>query len=330
MKIPMIKPDVWVDEANAVFQATMEGEIGPGSKYVAEFEEKLAKYLKKKYVVTCNSGYSSILLACRAVKEIYGVTDITLPAFTMIATGAGAKHAGLNLHFMDVNNRGQLEGHHEDVMTVDIYGNQSPATGNIVIEDAAEYFGPFKFRGLVTCFSLNINKSLTTGVGGICATDDESLAKEMGLLRFHYFEGFGGKYYHERAGYNLSMSGLQAALGIEQLKRVDEILEKRKVLGERYVKKLPKAWKCETYWYQPYLCDSHEEKERLKIHLEKNDIACRDFFPPITNNPPFADGKKYPVAEDLYARGLLLPVYSTMTDEEQTFIINTIKQLDDW
>jgi len=322
----MVKPDYSGNEEKYVAKAVREGETGAKSKYIPEFQEKMAKYLGKNYVIGANSGYSALLIACRVLKEKHYLKTITMPVFTMIASANAAKHAGLDIEFVDVNKRGLMEGSHNVVMTVDIYGNRCEATGDLVIEDAAEYFGPFEHKGLITCFSMNINKVLSTGTGGFCATDDVELAKEMDLYAHHYYDG--DSYYHDKDGYHVGMNGMQAALGLAQLERADEILESRAKVGQRYVAELPKAWECETYWYQPYLCDSVEEQVELKAHLETKGIAHRDFFPQITDNTPYSNSEIYKNAQDLFLKGLLLPVYSNMTDEEQSYVINTIKELD--
>lgn len=322
-KVPMIKPDLTHQEFAAVKTAVEEGEIGAGSKYIQEFEEKLADYLGKRFAIVCNSGYSALLLACRAVKEILGVKKITIPTFTMVGSVTAAKHAGLEIEFIDVNERGLAEGDYETVMPVDIYGIQSKATGGIIIEDAAEYFGPFQFKGTITCFSFYVNKVMTTGVGGVCITNDENLAKEMKLLRHHYYDG--KNYSHAKDGYNLTMSGMQAALGLAQLRRIEEILEKRRFLGERYVKEL-NAWICESYWYQPLLMENKQQRNELKEYLIKKNIASREFFPPMHEQPPFLIDGNFSNAKKLSDCGILLPLYSTMILEEQDYVIEAVKE----
>ncbi len=144
----------------------------------------------------------------------------------------------------------------------------------------------------------------------------------MKLLRHHYYDG--KSYIHEKDGYNVSQSGVMAAIGTKQLERADEILEKRQVLGKRYVKELG-AWECSEYWYQPYLC---ENRDGLAAYLESKDIPTRNFFTPLHIMPPFKQGN-YPIAEDLSKRGILLPLYPTMTKEEQDYIIKSVKDYEE-
>ncbi len=166
----MAKPDLTSLETDYAYKALREGEIGTKSPYVKEFEEKLAEYLGFKYAVFTNSGWSALLLACRAT----GAVEITMPTFTMVASGTAAKQAGMDITFTDVNERGLMEGHYEGViMTVDIYGKLSKARSLFVIEDAAEIFGKQDYYGDIVCFSFFYNKIITTGNGGACLTNDK-------------------------------------------------------------------------------------------------------------------------------------------------------------
>ena len=325
MKVPMVKPDLTSLEMDYAHKAICEGEIGVKSPYVREFEEKLAEYLGFKYVLYCNSGWSALLLAFRAAKEIKGIQGVVMPAFTMIATGTAAKQAGLDIRFMDVNERGMLEGKFsEAVCTVDIYGKMCEARSEtFTIEDSAEIFGKKPYYGDVVCFSFFYNKILTTGNGGAVATNDEALYNEMKLLRHHYYDGH--SYVHEKDGYNVSQSGALAAIGTKQLERADEILAKRRELGRRYVDEIG-GWECEEYWYYPFMTASAQQKAELKQFLADNDIESRDFFNPIHRMPPFGDSRPMSVSDGLYEKGLLLPLYSAMTRQEQDYVIEKVKQ----
>ena len=315
----MAKPDLTSLETDYAHKALVEGEIGVKSPYVKEFEEKLAEYCGFKYAVFCNSGWSALLLAVRAS----GHKKITIPSFTMIASGTAAIQAGAKVQFVDVNERGLMTGNYSGaIMAVDMYGKLSSARGDFTIEDAAEVAGKMPYYGDIVCFSFFYNKILTTGNGGACLTNDENLYKEMVLLRHHYYDGH--SYVHEKDGYNVSQSGVLAAIGTKQLERVEEILEKRKVLGERYEKELG-AWQCDTPWYQPFMCQSEKEKDALVAYLDSKEIATRSFFNPLHRQPPFKAKKKgFPVSDDLYAKGVLLPLYSTMTPEEQGYVIQEV------
>lgn len=320
MKVPMVKPDITEREVEMVSKAVREGEISPKGKYVQQFEEVLADYNGKKYAVACNSGYSALLLAVRALE----LKEIIIPTLTMIASGTAAKHAGAEIEFCDVNERGLMEGFFaKPIMSVDLYGELSKADSTVaVVEDAAEVFGKLPYQGDIVCFSFYVNKIITTGNGGACLTDDEGLAKEMKLLRHHYYDGH--TYEHKKDGYNASMTSMQAAMGIAQMERVDSMIARRKELGKRYVSELG-AWPCTVYWYQPLLLESKEQKNFMKEELEKRGIATRDFFTLLHEQPCLKQNVRTPNAKSLSERGILLPLFSAMTDEEQTYVIENVK-----
>lgn len=312
----MAQPDITRLEADYAYKALKEGEIGVNSPYVKEFEEKLADYLGFKYALFTSSGWGALLLACRAS----GYKEITIPTFTMIASGTSAKQAGMKINFTDVNKRGLMEGQYEGaIMTVDVYGKMCEARSQFVIEDAAEIFGKYDYYGDIVCFSFFYNKIISTGNGGACLTNSKSLYEEMKLLRHHYYDG--KSYVHEKDGYNVSQSGVLAAIGTKQLERADEILEKRRALGERYVKELG-AWECSEYWYQPLIS---KDRDGLATYLESKGIPTRNFFTPLHSMPPFGQDIDCPIAEDLSKKGILLPLHPKMTSKDQDYIIKSVK-----
>ena len=108
MNIPMAKPDLTSLEHNYATKALKENEIGVKSPYVWEFEKKLQEATEYKYALFTSSGWAALLLACRVMKEA-GHDEITIPSFTMIASGTAAKEAGLKIKLVDVNERGLME-----------------------------------------------------------------------------------------------------------------------------------------------------------------------------------------------------------------------------
>ena len=187
-------------------------------------------------------------------------------------------------------------------------------------------FGKLPYTGDIVCFSFYVNKIITTGNGGVALTNDAKLAEEMKLFRHHYYDG--KSYEHAKDGYNLSSSAINAAVGIVQLQRIDQMLDRRQVLGQRYTKELG-GWNCETYWYYPLMCSDHKTKEDLKAYLEKRRVASRDFFTPLHRQPAFVNSDQIGTlinTIDLSERGLLLPLYSAMTDDEQSYVIAKVNE----
>lgn len=320
MKVPIAKPHLSKQAKDYAYKAMSENEIGVKSPYVEEFEEKLAEYTGYKYCLFVNSGWSALLLALRAS----GIKRITMPSFTMIACAEAAKQAGVEISFTDCNEKGLLEGEYgHPIMAVDIYGELSQARSEMfVIEDAAETFGQKNYYGDILCFSFFYNKILTVGQGGAVLTNHKTLYDEMKLFRHHYYDG--ESYYHAKDGYNVSQSGIHAAIGTKQLERIDKILEKRRLLGDRYVQKIG-GWRCDEYWYFPFMCNNEDEKNNLKSYLNEKGVATRDFFRPLHLMPSFKQEIQAPNTIKLSENGLLLPLYYDMTFEEQDYVIHKVK-----
>jgi perosamine synthetase len=198
--------------------------------------------------------------------------------------------------------------------------------GLVVIEDAAEAHGA-QYRGravgafgAVGCFSFYGNKIITTGEGGICVTDDAALADRLRLLRDH---GMDPKrpYWHEIVGFNYRMTNLQAAVGVAQVKRLPEFVEKKRALAAWYAEGLaplarrgrltlhPEAPPARAvFWmYSVLLAADGPSVESVRSRLSEHDIESRPFFHPCHMLPPYADGVRLPTAEALAARGLNLP-----------------------
>ena len=122
------------------------------------------------------------------------------------------------------------------------------------------------------------------------------------------------------------MTSIDAAFGIAQMERVDSMIERRKELNARYVEELG-AWECTVPWYQPLVLESNEKREELKKGLEEAGIASRDFFTLLHEQPPLLQTLDTPVAKCLSERGILLPLYAALTDEEQKYVIQNVKRL---
>ena len=216
-----------------------------------------------------------------------------------------------------------------------------------IIEDAAQALGsgldgrPVGSFGDISCFSFYGNKNITTGEGGMCLTDSKELEYRMNHLKNHatvYAEGE-NKYYHDTLGYNYRMSNLQAAVGCAQMKRLDEIMKRKGEICSLYTATIfrPIARKelkngcVETWrlkgrgvkagrWLYSLIVESESLRDGLMAHLKDNGIESRPFFGPCHLLGHVSDMTVYPVAEHLSKRGLNLPTYVQMTDEDVKFI----------
>jgi perosamine synthetase len=217
----------------------------------------------------------------------------------------------------------------------------------VVIEDCAESHGA-TVRGRMTgsfgdmaCFSFYANKIITTGEGGMVVTNDDTLVERLRLLRNLAFTK--PRFWHEVPGYNFRMTGLQAALGLSQLRRIEKfIADKRRVAqtyntfltnmpGIQCPPELP--WAKNVYWMYAVVIQPEFglTRDQFAQHLLRNGIDTRTFFCPINQQPFLREQPGFrdvacPVADRLWERGLYLPSGNSLDEDTIRFICEIIRK----
>jgi len=198
----------------------------------------------------------------------------------------------------------------------------------------------------VAVFSFHPVKHIATGEGGMITTNDEKIYKKLLLLRTHGItkdetlltENHGGWYYEmQELGYNYRLTDIQAALGICQLSRADENLAKRRKIAAKYDKELKNVVLRispfnEGHAYHLYVIQAKDRKN-LYNHLRKNNIFAQVHYIPVHLMPYYQANLQtrlgmFPESENYYQHCLSLPMYPTLTDSEQDFVIETIKNFE--
>jgi perosamine synthetase len=216
----------------------------------------------------------------------------------------------------------------------------------VVIEDCAESHGA-TVRGRMTgslgdmaCFSFYANKIITTGEGGMITTNDERLAERLRLLRNLAFGR--PRFLHHEAGFNFRMTGYQAAMGVVQTGKIEQIIEQKRTLAHRYNARLAGVphlqtpvelpWARHVYWMYAVALDGKGpvSRDALAKQLHAEGIETRTFFCPM-NMQPFLQkqpGHRHidcPVAERLWRDGLYLPSSTKLTDTEIDFVADRVR-----
>jgi len=349
--IPLSQPDIDQEDINAVLKTLKQGWVSSKSPSVVEFEELFAKCISHtRYAVAVNSGTSALFLALKALGIGPG-DEVILPSFTMIATinaviwvGAkpvlvdSASKQDWNLSIREVQQK--INSRTKVIMPVHIYGYscQMPELMALsrkhklfVIEDAAEAMGSTYQNkvlgsfGDLSCYSLYANKIITTGNGGIVATNNRryyELIKKLSFFDFNEQTHFK----HHLLGYNLVLSGLQAALGVSQVKKFKKLLAKRQQIYLWYCQYLqknsavfvitPDSATQPNYWFPAIMFYSRRVKSRVCKLLTNQGVETRDFFLPLHQQPLYQKmfkGQKFSHAEYFHQHGLLLPSYYELT-----------------
>lgn len=356
--IQVFEPEFGEEEIAAVVAALRRGEIsGSFGKAIPEFEQAFASYVGCKHGIAVTSGTAALHLAVDAFDFPRG-SEILVSASTNIATGLAASHNGMVPIGVDSERvtwnldldliEGLITPLTKAIIPVHLFGHPidmdrlcsiAEKHGLKVIEDCAESHGA-TCRGRMTgsfgdmgCFSFYANKIITTGEGGMIVTNDDALAERLRSLRNLAFTV--PRFRHELAGYNFRMTGYQAAMGVVQVGKIEQVVEGKRRMAAAYQKhlggicglQLPQEaeWGRHVYWMygvvvQPEFGISRDE---LAARLRKLGVDTRTFFCPMNAQPCFQEIPGFrkvssPVADELWERGLYLP--SSQTLDEATII----------
>jgi perosamine synthetase len=367
--IPLSSPDITHKEVELINQVLATPYLSIGPK-VKEFEQKIASYIGTKYAVAVNSGTSGLHLCIRSLDIKDGDEVITTP-FSFIASANCMLFERAKPVFVDIDENTlcidtnkieeKITSKTKAILPVHIFGHPCDMDKILeiaqkynlsVIEDACEALGAeYKGKkvgsfGKMAVFSFYPNKPLTTSEGGVIVTDDEKIAKLCQSMRNQGRDEDGGWLYHKILGYNYRMPELCAALGVAQMERVNEILEKRQKVAELYNKKLNKIKGLKIPYVAPnvkmswfvYVIRldsekfSREDRDKIISELENRGINCRDYFPPIHLEPFYVEmfGHKrgdFPITEKTSDSTIALPFYNNLTEEEVDYICNSLEKI---
>jgi perosamine synthetase len=251
IKIPVLEPDIIDKEKHYVRMALDSGWIGAKGTFVDGFEEKFAKFIGVEHAITCSSGTTALQLALMSC-GIRPEHEIHVPKNTFIATKNMALLSSTKViehGYDDTWNMSMRELQHSKpsvILGVHLYGNplelgRWDSKRHLLIEDCAQALGS-KYRGKrvgsfgkASTFSFHSAKMVTTGEGGMVCTDDDNVAKSVRYLKNHCMEK---PYDHKGLGFNFRMTNLQAAIGLAQMERINELIEKKKEITKFYDKHL--------------------------------------------------------------------------------------------
>ena len=366
--IPVNEPLLNGNEKKYLNECIDTGWISSEGPFIKQFEEQLASRMGRKYGIAVSNG--SVALDAAVVALGIGQGDeVILPTFTIISCAAAIVRAGAvpvvvdcdrDTWNMDVSQiESKITPRTKAIMVVHIYGlpvDMEPLLaladkyGLHIIEDSAEMHGQtYKGRpcgsfGAISTLSFYPNKHITTGEGGMLLTDDEHLAQRCTSLRNLCFQPQ-QRFVHEELGWNFRMTNLQAALGVAQLERLDEFVDRKRRMGERYTELLsdipglqlpvPKTdYATNIYWVYGIVLEEEvpfDAKEAMR-RLGQSKIGTRPFFWPMHEQPilqkmGFFDGVSCPVAERIARRGFYVPSGLALTNEQMEQVANAVREM---
>jgi perosamine synthetase len=331
--------------------------ISSKGKFIGLFEDGFARTVTARHATSVCNGTVALHLALLALGIGPG-DEVIVPTLTYIASVNAIAYTGATPVFVDSladtwqmdpeDVRRKLTPRTRAIMAVHLYGHPcdmdslcaiTKEHGLFLVEDCAEAIGtlykgrPVGTFGDIGTFSFFGNKTITTGEGGMVVTNDETLHARM-----VHFKGQGlaahRQYWHDVIGYNYRMTNICAAIGLAQLEQLAVFAARKKEIAARYSRNLagsrvgfhgeaPGA--SHSYWMCSILVEQPGQRDLLRDHLAECGIETRPVFYPAHTMPMYANKfQRHPVAEDLGWRGINLPSWPGLKDEQVDLVCQEI------
>lgn len=332
--IPVAGPWITEKEINYVTDAVTNAWYGNANIYHERFEAAFADYVGRRFAITLPSCTSGLHLALAGL-GIGAGDEVVVPDLTWIATSAPISYVGATPVFADVDARSwcitadTLEAvitpRTKAVIVVDLYGNMPDMAPILelaadrqiaVIEDAAEAIGSqYDGRkagsfGVASLFSFHGSKTLTTGEGGMLLTDDEALQQRCLFLRDHGRLPGDRMFRNAEVAFKYKMSSMQAALGLAQIERIEELVARKREIFQWYRMAFGNTYGItlnsetanviNTYWMVTAVVESRMglRKADIMARLSQNGIDSRPMFDPLSSIPAYVDTPQAKLARE--------------------------------
>jgi len=356
------------NEKKYLLECIETGWISSEGPFVKEFEQKFAARMGRKHGIAVCNGTAAIDAAVDALGIGQG-DEVIMPTFTIIScinqiVRNGGKPVLVDSDpltwNMDVSQiEAKITPRTKAIMIVHIFGLPVDIDPVLeiakryelkVIEDAAEMHGqtykgkPCGSFGDISTFSFYPNKHVTTGEGGMILTDDDELAETCRSLRNLCFQPQ-KRFVHERLGWNMRMTNMQAALGLAQLERLDDFVQRKRQMGLRFTELLGKLqgvqlplaatdYAKSIYWVYGIILNESTglNAEQVMKRLGEKGVGSRPFFYPMHQQPVFRkmrlfEGEKYPVAERMAVQGFYIPSGMALTEVQMENVAERVREV---
>lgn len=371
MRVPLSRPDIGELDREAVLEVLEGPALALGPK-LREFEQAVAERAGTSYGVGVNSGTSGLHIALLALGVGPGDEVVTTP-FSFIASSNAILYTGARPVFVDIEPQtyaldpdrveAAITPQTKAILVVDPFGHpaQLDRIREIarhhdlkVVEDACEALGS-EWKGVpcgngryadVAVFAFYPNKQITTGEGGCVVTDDPGVDKLCRSLR-NQGRGEADVWLdHERLGYNYRLDEMSAALGLSQLRRLDEFIEARQRVAERYERLLkpleeagwirlprvrPEVTRLSRFVYVIHVAPEID-RDALLLGLREQGVESRPYFTPIHLQPFYRQRfghqeGNFPVTEAAGRTGIALPFFNRISEAEQEYVAESLGAL---
>ncbi len=360
--MPLAEPDLRGREAEYLAQCVADNWVSSAGPFVGAFERKIAALAGCAHGVAAMNGTAALHLAL-VVAGVKPDERVVVPDYTFAATANAVRHAGAVPFFVDVTDAtwtldpallADVLARERVAAVIAVHALGHPADmdpiaagctahGVPLIEDAAGAIGA-TYRGRsvgglgdAAMFSFNGNKTVTAGGGGMIVTGRADWAERAKALSQQSRPG--ARYRHDAVGFNYRMTNVNAAIGLAQLERFDEMLAAKRRIAARYdaalagradLSPMPRAsWAESGCWLYSVLCGSPADADSLVAAMEREAIGARHFWESLSAQAPYADAPRRlsGVAARLSGRVVSLPCSSHLTEAQQARVLAV---LDRW
>ena len=357
-KIPMAKPSITEKEINYLNDAIRNGWGEKCYDYIKKFEDKFKKYIGSKFSLATSSCTGAINLALATIGLKRG-DEVIVSEMSWITAVSPITYFGAKPVFVDITDSWCIDPKKIEeaithktkaILVTHLYGNLVEMDEIMkiakrhelcVIEDAAEALGS-SYRekkagsiGNIGVFSFHGAKTCTTGEGGMFVTNDEELFRKAQTLNNGGRKVDGKMFYAELLGYKYKMSNFQAALGLAQLERIEELVERKRQIFYKYkehLSDLPISMNLEpshtknSFWLPTIVFNQLIDREKLIDYFKQKKVDIRPFFYPISSLPMFKTNVNNVEAYTIYKRGINLPSYHDITNEEIKYVCDGLRE----
>lgn len=369
--IPLAQPDIQEADKQKVLSVFENDRLALGP-YLQQFEEQFAEWNGNQHGVGVSSGTAALHLCLESLlpsipkNQKKSQPEVITTPLSFVSSTTTIIHAGARPVFVDIkpDSLSLNPDHLSDAITrstagilpVHLFGipanmPQIMQFANqydlFVLEDACEAPGAtIQNQNVGTwadaaTFAFYPNKQMTTGEGGVITTDDNRIARDVQSLRNQGRDPDSSWLRHDKLGYNYRMSELQAALGVSQLQRLSEMLDRRTRVASMYKEKLENIEEVSVLpsfpdrnisWFVfVVFLDDELNRTHIRKQLENQGIQTGTYFPCIHKQPFFQKhfpdyDQSFPVAEHLSSRSLALPFFNKITEDQIETVINALKQ----
>lgn len=364
--IPVNEPYIGEHEMEYVRECLETGWVSSAGRFIDRFESEFAAYCGVKHGIAVANGTVALQLAVASL-GLEPDAEIIMPTFTIISCALAALYndatpvlvdSDPDTWCMDVSQvAAKITARTRAIMPVHMYGHPvdmdplrelADAHDLVVIEDAAEAHGAtYKGErcgglGDVSCFSFYANKIVTTGEGGMVLTDDDAIAEKARSKRNLCFQDQ-RRFWHEDLGFNFRMTNVQAAIGVGQLERIDQVVARKRALGQAYTRALgglplqlpvERSWAENVYWMYGVVLDESTGMDATQFarRLAERGVQTRPFFTGMHEQPVLLErglfqGEAYPVADRLARQGLYLPSGTALSDEQLAEVAGIVREV---